>query len=77
MVTKSIIYQVLRALSYLHNLPSPTAHRDIKPRNVLITPTGLVQLIDFGIAYNADLCSSPRNLWPEKAGRMYHDVATG
>jgi Tol biopolymer transport system component len=38
------------ALAYLHNLSPPVLHRDIKPGNIKITPTGQVFLVDFGLA---------------------------
>jgi Tol biopolymer transport system component len=38
------------ALNYLHNLTPPVIHRDIKPGNIKITPTGQVFLVDFGLA---------------------------
>jgi len=38
------------ALSYLHNRPAPILHRDIKPGNVKVSPTGQVFLVDFGLA---------------------------
>ena len=37
------------ALIYLHNMDSPVIHRDIKPGNIKITPTGEVFLVDFGL----------------------------
>ncbi len=43
-----IALQVARALQYVHS--QKIIHRDIKPENIHITPTGVVKLMDFGIA---------------------------
>ena len=42
------ICQVLSALSYAHE--RGIIHRDIKPANVMVTPSRIVKLMDFGIA---------------------------
>ncbi|MEO6027127.1 MAG: bifunctional serine/threonine-protein kinase/formylglycine-generating enzyme family protein, partial [Candidatus Binatia bacterium] len=42
--------QLLNALHYLHEHDPQIIHRDIKPRNLKLTPRGEVVLLDFGLS---------------------------
>ncbi|HTX79906.1 MAG TPA: protein kinase [Longilinea sp.] len=46
--------QIGSALVYLHNQNPPVIHRDIKPGNIKLMPSGEVVLVDFGIAKSSD-----------------------
>jgi serine/threonine protein kinase len=71
--------QVCDALSYAHD--AGFLHRDIKPSNILLTDSGIVKVLDFGIAKAADsyatgeqvtktgfIVGTPPYMPPEQAG---------
>ncbi len=55
-VTFRILYDVLAALQYAHHRvdtfgrPMRIVHRDVNPRNIMVSIRGEVKLIDFGVA---------------------------
>lgn len=73
-LAKSIIFQIFSALAYLHDPSRKIAHRDVKPGNILLTHTGCVRLIDFGISWSEDASDC---MWPEPIGGLCFDVCTG
>lgn len=71
--TRSILRQLAAALEHAHK--RGIVHRDIKPGNVLVTPSGQVKVTDFGIAQTRDgsalpdesVSGTPKYLSPEQA----------
>lgn len=42
--------QIASVLHYLHEQQPPIIYRDMKPANIILTPSGVIKVIDFGIA---------------------------
>ncbi len=70
-----VTLELAEALGYAHGLG--IVHRDVKPANILIEPSGGVHLTDFGLAHRQDaakltrdgaLIGTPAYLAPEQSG---------
>lgn len=60
---KNVVLDVLRGLAYMHNrVPHCCIHRDIKPRNILFTPSGTAKIADMGLSKMISKTNSNTNL---------------
>lgn len=76
-IAKSIMFQILCAVDYLHQTAG-IAHRDIKPENILVSTTGCVQFIDFGMSWKQDddEHTTAGDVWPDQPHDMrYVDMS--
>jgi serine/threonine protein kinase len=66
---RDLFLQLTRVLEFLHRLGR--VHRDVKPTNILVTPSGHLTLLDFGVATRSGQASgkvfagTPHYLAPE------------
>jgi serine/threonine protein kinase len=75
----NFLTQVADGLDYIHQ--QGYLHRDICPRNIMVTPAGVVKLIDFGLSvpYRPEFCKpgnrtgTPNYLAPELIKRTTTD----
>ncbi len=62
------ILPICDALTYLHSRVPPILHRDVKPANIIVTPTGHPVLVDLGIAKEHLPGANNTNTFVRKAG---------
>ena len=65
---EALLYMIQVARGLIHAASRNVVHRDIKPSNIIITPTGLVKLVDMGLA---------RSLGPNEGGLTQSGMTLG
>jgi len=65
-----IMFQVAKGLQYAHS--ENVIHRDIKPGNIMVLPTGTVKVMDFGIARVMDKDGTRRTRQGDIAGTILY-----
>ena len=82
-IVLSILGQVCDALDHAHNLcdysgkPLGIIHRDVSPANIIVSTSGTVKLIDFGIAKAADSDKTKTGLIKGKFAYMAPEYLEG
>jgi len=82
-IALAILSQLCDALDYAHNAcddhgtPLGIIHRDVSPPNIIISSTGVVKLIDFGIAEAAGLGKAEDGLIKGKLSYMAPEYLEG
>ncbi|OGQ88284.1 MAG: hypothetical protein A2289_22990 [Deltaproteobacteria bacterium RIFOXYA12_FULL_58_15] len=83
-VAVHIAMQVLRGLSYAHDLRSPDGarmevlHRDITPQNIMVTKSAWVKITDFGIAKaRTEISTTSPGMIKGKLGYIAPEQLTG
>lgn len=70
-----IARELFEALASAHEMPEPVLHRDVRPSNILVSPTGEVRLMGFCTARllgdGEDPCLSPTSASLQKGKPVY------